>query len=698
MLTPPTDLAVSPTPPSADAPTPSNPLSLPRLILILIAIFALMLAYFAAHRPFRIEPGNIPPIVFLLGGAVLDIVTAALVFLVAGAVGGAFFRLTEARFGTGWHLERLSRLERLPLQTGIGLGALALVAVCLGLIGLFHGAILWGLAALAVIVLRRSLIDTLRAWAALIGAVRPSTVWEGMTFIYVGFALLLALAMALTPPTHWDSMTYHLLAPTRYLEAGRISAQPDNFYLGFSQNIEMLYSYAIGLFGRDTAAAPIHFGIGLLALLGTVGVVRRFAGRWTGWMALLLLMSAQNLWGLFGWAYVDLGTLLYGALALIAVTAWENGRAPAWIILMGVIAGLAAGIKYNAGALGIAMGVYVLLHTPRRAVIGYGLLMIGAAVVVFLPWALKGALLYGNPIYPFAFGGISWDAGRMEAFSFPEQNFIGREWLLHLPFLPIAATIFGRDLEGGYGFEAGAWLLTSFALLPIVWRVLTDGERHLARAAAVFIGTLWVFWAGVGLTSGIGVQTRLMIMVFPAFAGAGALVFAVIRRLPKKPIMVDFILRSFFVISLALTSIYMMQTVLRDRVVSMLFGETSYDEYMYVNLEAYYNAMKYLPEGTQVRQMFEPRGYYCPSTVTCVADMAFDHWLRPLLAGATPTEVLASYRAAGDDSLLVSHAIYEEYLKVSRDPALDGQLMAAIDTAMTPIWTDGFRYTLYAWK
>jgi hypothetical protein len=679
----------TPAPPSLP-PTPrGSSAALLRGLALFFALLVLLTAYFWVHRPFDIEPGFIPRGALRTVGTLLDALTVMAITLVAGGIGAALLR----RFG----LEALSRLERAALEVGIGLGVLALFGVVIGLIGLYRTEILWGGLGVLAIGLRRDLAGAARRWLDVARAVRVSTGWEALALAAVTLLLLLGLILAFAPPTHWDSLTYHLIAPTRALRDGRITAAPDNFYLGFSQNIEMLFGYAMALFGRDTAAAPMHFVIGLIALVGIAGCVRRHAGRWAGWTAALLLMSAYNVWALFGWAYIDLGTLLYGTLALIALTAWDADRRAGWIILMGLIAGFAAGVKYNAGAIGIVCGLFVLLREPHR-VVRHGLLMSGAALIAFAPWFVKGLLLYGNPIYPFVFGGLEWDAGRTEAFSFPSFSLIGRGWLWHVPILPFAATVFGKDRIDGYGFTAGAWLLTSFAALPLVWHVLTPGERRFGRILAIVIGAYWAFWAVTALLSGVGLQTRLMMMALPVFAGAGALAFVGMWRLPEKPIQIAFIVRVLFILTLALMIIDTARAVVRERAADYLLGTITLEEYLYHNTGAYGGAMANLPAGAQVRFLYEPRGYSCPPSVTCYADMLFDHWLRPLLNGATPEAVYAAWRAAGDDYVLIGHALHSEYLAVSRDRALDDLLLATIDDHLVPVWTDGLRYTLYGWR
>ncbi len=97
--------------------------------------------------------------------------------------------------------------------------------------------------------------------------------------------------------------------------------------------------------------------------------------------------------------------------------------------------------------------------------------------------------------------------------------------------------------------------------------------------------------------------------------------------------------------------------------------------------------------------MWEPRGYYCPPTVTCTADVLFDNWKLPMLNdGLTPDQVFEVYRARGEDYLLFWGTSYNEYLEFSTYPDLDRAFPEALERWMEPVWTDGLRYTLYGWK
>lgn len=662
-----------------------------RALIIFVGMAGLLTAYYWVHRPFDIQPGSaIPDSALRLGGALLDLFTVGVIFAAAGGLG----RLLLSR------LDMPSRAERFALEGGIGLGALALIVLALGLVGLFRGVVFGvGLVA-ALVLLRHQVIVWLRDGRDLLRSIRLENMTITLAVIFTGVLLVMALIMALTPPTHWDGMTYHLVAPTRYLRDGRILAHPDNYYLGLSQNVEMLYGVAIGLFGRDTTAAPLHWGLGLLGLIGVAGLMRRFAGHAAAWMSILLLLSAYNLWALFGWSYVDLGTLLFGALTMIASVRWRETRGRGWIVLLGVIIGLAMGVKYTTAALGLAVGVYLLRHEPRE-IVRNGLILGVAAALTFGLWAVKGTVLYGNPVYPFFFNGVNWDAGRAAAFSFADRSLIatGNGW--QVPIVPIAATIFGQDNTDGFGFTTGVWLLTAFLLLPLVWRGLDERARQLAKDSLTILLPLIAFWMVTAAWSITGMQTRLMVMSLPAFAVAGSLGFAGLANFPKKPLDINWMVRAAFVLTFALGFSEQLQTFTREQSAAYLTGQIALDDFMYTNTGAYYGALQNLatlPAGSQVRLMWEPRTYYCPSTVTCIPDSLFDHWARPQLYGATPQEVFAQFRESGDDYMLFFHSGYDLYLNVSHHADQDRLFPQMIADYLTPVWTDEVRYTLYTWK
>jgi hypothetical protein len=661
-----------------------------RAVVVLIGLVLLLLGYYWVHKPTG-SPSEDAALAQSLGGALLDLLTAGALFAVAGAVGRrALIRLD---------LAALSTPERIALEGVIGLGVISLVALGLGLVGLFRGLVFWPLLLVTALLLRRDLRGWVSAGVGLIGRMRLDTGWMRYLAFLTGLLLALAVIRALAPPYAWDAYTYHLVAPSRYLAAGRIVAAPDNFFLGFPELAELLYGVGMSLFGRDTVPALIHFGFGLFGLLAVAGLTARHADRAAGWLAALLLVSAASIWLLLGYPYVDLAALACGAAALVAATLWRSTRRGGLLMLMGVFVGLALGVKYTSVGLGIALAVYIFVSEPCRA-LRNGLIFGLAALLAFAPWLLKGALLYGNPLYPFLFGGLNWDAQRAATFSAsPGLIANGSAW--QLPMLPFAATVFGIELGAGYAFTAGPWLLTAPLLLFIGWKWLPETPRALARDCALIGVPLLLFWALMAASSGIGMQTRLVMVGLPVAAVAGALGIYSLSLMPEKPVFVGFIVRA----ALALTLLYGVIDVARQFVSggasSALLALETRDQYLDANLQAHAGAMRELaslPPGSRVLLMWEPRSFDCPPGIACEPDILFDHWAYPLKNGATPDSVMTAWHESGIGYLLVWDTGYEGNANDPRFAAENALFPAARDRWLTPVWTDGVRYTLYRWK
>lgn len=370
-------------------PSPLSPTL--RAVLLLLAVFILFVLYNWAHIDRAVDMTAL----IRLGGALLDALTVFAIVATAGGIGRWLLLRLDRRLPLA--PDDLTRAERVALEAGLGLGLIALVTLIAGLSGWFIPrallAVLAGIAALN----RRALTGWLGDVRALTSAIRPRGRWEWLGALLAAAALAFAFFTAVAPPVHWDALTYHLVGIQRAMASGRISAHADNFYLGFPENVEMIFGLAVGLFGRFTAAAFVHYAFGLIGVLATAGVAARYLGRRGGWTALALLFSAYNFALLFGWPYVDLGAFAYGALLLVAASHWRDTGGRGWLIIMGAAVGLALGVKYTAGAIGASALLVALLWRPRQIAVS-GLIIGLTAALVYLPWAIKGLALYGNPI------------------------------------------------------------------------------------------------------------------------------------------------------------------------------------------------------------------------------------------------------------------------------------------------------------
>lgn len=679
------------TTPEPPAETPRAPLWRPLGAVLLAAV--ILAAYYVTHKP--IPPQDLPALL----GMALDWLAAGLVLGAGLGIGRVLLDLIAQRAGLDFG--KVGRAARVSSSGLLGLAVLSAAALALGLAGLFQSAALWALAGAVLLMGWRGLRATVRDLRGLLPAARPDSRYAVFLMALVLIELGTALAVALAPPHGWDSLTYHLVEPQRALAAGRITGYADNFYLGLPKLVETLYGLAMGLFGRDTAAAPIHFGFGLLGLLAVMGLARRWTGRTeSAWLAAALLLGGFNTWLLFGYAYVDLAVFALAAGALVCALAWDRDRRLGWLLLAGLLAGSAAGVKYTAAPLTAAIGLLVLARSGRSALRPL-LVLAGAAALAYLPWALRGLLLYGNPIYPFLFGGLGWDPARTAAANGAGRGLLALGLAWQLPLLPFAAAITGGDFEGTYFYTAGPWLLTLPFLLVFAWPWVTRVQRRAVWSAVLLLALLFTVWAFTAATTAVGMQTRLAISVFPLMAALGGLALHAVEAMPKKPLQAGFILKALLAVTLLFSLVEALHTTIALRPLSPLVGLVSREAYFRGELGPMRDVLEqldHLPDGTRVRFLFDPRGAVCGTRITCLGDTLFDFWSGARRAGASPEDIFAGWAAEGDSYLLVfneGHRLWTED-GMSYWPAEDAELPAALDLLGVPVWTSpGGLYSLY---
>ena len=635
-----------------------------------------------------------------LAGVVVDLAAVGALIAVSGAIGRRIGQIAQVDFRV------LHQAERVALEAGLGLGLLSIFALVFGLVGLFN-IVMWIVLLGVAVLLRRDVFAWLRdIRAVLAGGLRPQTGWEHIVVLFTAVMLFSALLLALSPPFAWDAMTYHLVGPHRYLQADSIMADADNHFLGFPQGVELLYGLLMALTGRATTAAPLHFIFGLLAMLATGGLVRRFTNRNTAYTSVLLFLTSYSLWRLFTIPYVDLGVMFYAAISLAAIIQWRDQANFRWLFLAGIHAGFALGVKYTAGGLIFALVVSIALAYPRR-MLRHVLIFGSAALATFIPWLVKGLLLYQNPIYPYVFDGLAWDSLRTANFSATGGGLLAGDLAWQWFILPVSATIFGQEQRSPYSFTLGAWLLTMPFALLLGRRFLPQPARLLARAVLPLALVSLIFWMALAAVSGIGAQPRLMLFGLPFAVVLGALAFHGVAHWPRTPLDINFLMRA----ALALTVLLGFFTIADDLAKAdpdRYLIENDGERYLRANLGSYYAAVRQLeslPPGSQVLLMWEPKSFYCPDHIICLPDILFDHWSWPLRRGVEGAALMQQWRDDGIDYLLV-HGLREgsdfgyDFWLSAHDTlrAENAQFPAALADSMQPVWSDDFAYTLYTWR
>jgi 4-amino-4-deoxy-L-arabinose transferase-like glycosyltransferase len=660
-------------------------------VAALVWLFAAVAFYYVAHKPFTSSHLR------ALGQTLAGLGGALLVVALGTGIGVRLLRgLT------------LARADRLILAAAVGLGVLSLAGLGLGTVGLLRPWVLWPLTVAGLLATSAPLWRALAAaWAD--SAWKPQGLFEGCLAVYCGIVLALALLWASTPPTAWDALVYHLTGPKLYLETGYVSHPLDLPYLGFPQLMGMLFTWGMGLAG-ERAAAPIHWFYGALGALALVVIGRRWLRGAAGWMAAAVLLSAQSIVMLAGYPYVDLALLLYATLAFWALTyfLWSGPQARRWLLLGGVLAGLALSTKYTALALLPALVLALVVSRIRnlQSAVRNAFLLGIVALVVWSPWLLKNLVLTGNPTYPFFFGGVYWDSYRAGWYDRPGTGLLyTAPWrLLVAPWDATVWSVEGAALEGfpSYGATVGPLFLALVPFVLLVWRRLPLAQRGWLRAAAVFCGVLYGFWLWGVARSALLIQTRLL---FPAL-GLLALIAGVsvegLDRLPQRPVNLSWVARVVVIGVLILSLVSAFLFAVRERPLPVLLGFETREDFLSRRLGWYRVAVnainRDLPPDAAVLFLWEPRSYHCQ--IACLPDALLDRWLHATQYTFGPNAGLIAdaWRAEGVTHVLFCRAGYEAVLADGFDP-ITKEDVAALEALrrdeLEEVQSFGDAYVLY---
>lgn len=564
------------------------------VLLAILWMFVVVLPYYLFHRPF--DQNNVLGIASTLG----DLGVVALLIVLASALGHRVLRAFEF----------LSALEALVIQTAVGYGIIAFAVYALGFVGLVQPPVFWVLTVGGTLALFRDVRSV--AIQARSIALPRGTRGGQLLALFVGFSLVLALAFALTPPTGWDGIQYHLVFPKLALEAGRFATPPDNLSLSNPSLVELLFLAAMGL-KSDSAAQVIHWSF----LVLTVGAALAFAARYftwrIGWLAAALLVGAPSVLAVATWAYNDAALMLYTLTALFwTLRALETGKARDFL-LAGVLAGLALGEKYTASFVPLALGAVVLfrggLKFPSARAWRNAILLGGAAFALALPWYVRNYFLVGNPVYPFVFGGLYWDAWRAAWYSRFGTGLLNEP--LQLLFVPWTATVMG--FQGGeFDATIGALLL---ALLPFNLLKRTEATSSApTRVMWFLVAVLFAFWLVGVAQSKLLWQTRLLFPAFPILAILAAEGWNRLSQIQTARLSAQRFASLVIALALGLNVASNVLATIRNRPFEILTGIETRQEYLARNLGAHFAMTEWvnanLPPDARIVALWEPRSYY----------------------------------------------------------------------------------------
>jgi hypothetical protein len=572
----------------------------------------------------------------LIAGHGVDLVSGLALVVLCAAVGLPFVPLVAG--------DSDRQLERLIFGVAIGLGiAAAAMLAAVAALGVYP----WVLA-LTILLLTagsRRHVPVVLALAVSVPRSVRRLAGESPSRFAVVWPLLIAvflIAMALAPPSDWDSLMYHLQVPKQWLLAGRMFVPDGNDQASLIGAAQMLY---LPLLAMGSSSAPAILSA-TLAIMLSLTAFSASARLWPPPTRNYILVT---LWGspaiiLVGMtSRVDVTVTLFTLLAHYALLlAWMDSQSQRWLDVAALLIGLAFGVKYHGGMYGatlLPLAVLVCWRNEQRggsrwaALARFGAL----AVVSASPWLLKNWVLFHAPFYPFlsrAVSGEAWLASFPASASAtglvdPRIYQIGR--LARAPFNMVDA-LFSPAKVTIEGEGRLYWLSPVLFLLPLLllrWR-----DRVLTALAGPPLIYLTVI---VSISRATNLRYFIPGIV-PLTIVSTALAVQLSAGVPRW---LQTLTRTFLMVGCMVPALVAMSVMMRvARPLGHLAGTTSANAYLqgHGNFTVRQHARlvdfsrRHLPYGSQALMLYESRGFYFPTPV--IEDIHLTNW--PLLASRLP--------------------------------------------------------------
>ena len=612
---------------------------------VLLWLVAILLTYYAVHKPLTTTQA----------AALIDVIVNLALFACTLAVAAGWGSRIMRRLGVDCE----PGLEQWSLATILGLGLLGTLVLGLAVAG---GLYRWAGYALLVVLGVAAAPDIRALWRRVASKVRSLRV-KGLSapsrgswlLIYTGAIGLLSLVQALMPATAWDALVYHLQGPRLYVEAHRLLAVPENFYLNWPAQFEMLFAWGLLLKG-DALAQLFHWAAWLLTTILLYALARRTVDRRGAQWAVALWASVPLASGSAGWAYIDLGLSAFVLAAAYAFLRWTECETGRWLTLSAIFAGLAIATKYTAVTWLAGLLLLLVYHGWRHQHRTIGWIVLRAAGyaavagLVAAPWLAKNLVITGNPFYPFLFGGAQWNPTRQAWLTLNGQGY-SRNLVDYLA-LPWLVTALGVDGTVAFDATVGPLLL---ALAPLTF--LFRQRPRAVNYGWVLVGIQWAFFIIVIYRYVFMAQTRMLLPAIPLLCLLAALAIRRVATWDRPKLSLSWVIGAAVALVLALSLLANVYVFLAARPLSVLAGLESRKDYTAERLGAYSDAMRSIsPEGNlgdaDARFFFlwEPRGYYAPRLAQ--ADPTLDNLAQLRLAHGSPDAALAALRAEGFTHLL----------------------------------------------
>jgi len=215
--------------------------------------------------------------------------------------------------------------------------------------------------------------------------------------------------LASVPPVSRDALIHHLAIPKLYLNHGGVYEIPDARWSYYPMNLDLLYLIPL-YFGNDIIPKYIHFAFALLTALLIFRYLKNRLDIIHALLGVVVFLSLPIIVKLSITAYVDLGLVFFSFAALFYFLKWVNHEYRLKFLLISAFwCGLGLGTKYNGLIVLFLLTLFTILVYNRNSAvtdkkqtkaIGFGIVFMLVAIIVFSPWGIRNYVWTKNPIYP----------------------------------------------------------------------------------------------------------------------------------------------------------------------------------------------------------------------------------------------------------------------------------------------------------
>jgi len=335
-------------------------------------------------------------------------------------------------FGLGIYIslrQKPTRVEALAVSWAIGWASVNVVTILVNQFAKipanedYFGAVsaVFGVSATLLLVRgRRGLIVLIE------GSVIPRELRKGVGLgvlsLFAGFLAFVFYQASGTPPASTDALVYHMRIPVLAWRTGYLPMNPGIGWLELANTFpnlvetQQLWIYLGAQEANEVFVRPIMPIYTSLIFLIVFSDTRRWFGLSSAAIATASLFALNEFASLTTvlWAELPIAFYSYLAVRTIADERGTQSRAVA-----GAYAGMASLVKYNGLLLLLSLAVtaaLLVLRARNHGVVGlarkrwflsfleFGL-VIGTGLLVCSPLLLRNLYFFGNPIYPFIWGG-----------------------------------------------------------------------------------------------------------------------------------------------------------------------------------------------------------------------------------------------------------------------------------------------------